>query len=201
MPPGGDMTLKESLESAQAEVTSLKAEAVKNTETTSGLTKQLEQLTAALKKMDDESKSKKAKKSDNKDGDDEDNKDGDDEDNKDGGDDEDQEDDGKDDKKSKSKKAKAETDIRVGLKVVDVTELKTRCDNAERDARNANARISQLEGEAKTIDTAAEIKAREIAARNGGNLPAKAHEHGNAETEKSVATGSWRERLTSFWKI
>lgn len=184
------MTLKESLEAAQKEVEQLKAEAQPKDEKISALTKQIEQLTADLKKMDDESKSK-SKKAAKKDGQD----DGDEEDKKDGGKDEEEE-----DGKGKSKKAKAS--VELGVEIHDVTELKTKLENAERDLRNSNARVKQLEGEATTVDQAAEVKAREIAARNGGNVPAKDHQAGNQEHEKAANPNApWRDRLSSFWKI
>jgi chromosome segregation ATPase len=181
-------TLKEQLETAQKEIQRLTSEGETSTETISKLEGQISE----LKKSDEDMKGKKAAKKD----------DGDPEDKKDGGDDEDQEDAGKNAKGKKAKTEAKAADVSLAVEVVDVTELKTKLETSERDLKNANARVKQLEGEAKTVDQTADVKAREIAARTGTPLPAKEHGAGDQTTDKKVnASAPWRARLSSFWKI
>jgi chromosome segregation ATPase len=185
-------TLKEQLEKSQQDVERLTSDAAAKDETISNLQTEI----VNLKKTEDEAKSKKtARKASEKDDQEEDKKDG-------GKDEEEEgegdEQDGKDGEKSKKMKAAADTAATTEAKI---SELQTQIAEAQRDLRSANARIKELEGEKKTIDETAEVKAREIAARNGGNLPAKEHRAGDPTTEKDPKAGSWRERLSSFWKI
>lgn len=52
----------------------------------------------------------------------------------------------------------------------------------------ANGKVTKLESEKKTVDEAADLKAREIAARSGGNLPAKQPGAGN-KIQEGAETG------------
>jgi hypothetical protein len=170
-------TLKDQLETAQSEILRLTGEAdTKDTK----ISELEEQLKPAPKPEPDEDDKNKGK-------------------------------DGKD-MPMKGKKAKADepapaataaptATVSVGVEVVDVNELKTNLETAQRDLKNSNARVKQLEDEHKTVDETAEVKAREIAARAGTALPAKAHNTGDQTTEKKVdASMPWRQRLGAFWK-
>jgi chromosome segregation ATPase len=53
----------------------------------------------------------------------------------------------------------------------------------------AKAKIVDLTGKITTVDAAADAKAREIAARNGAELPAKAHGAGDKTIENADTSG------------
>jgi chromosome segregation ATPase len=62
-------------------------------------------------------------------------------------------------------------------------ELKTANEKAakfEGELKTSTDKVTKLEGEKKTVDEAADVKAREIAARSGGNLAAKDPKAGNS---------------------
>ncbi|HEX3817531.1 MAG TPA: hypothetical protein VHW03_04515 [Chthoniobacterales bacterium] len=70
------------------------------------------------------------------------------------------------------------------------------------DKTTLEGEVAELKKNAKTVETAADEKAREIAARNGANLPAKQPGAGDSTTDDAgKATGTWRERVSSFWKV
>lgn len=169
------MTLKEELAEVKAENENLTGQIKEAAEKISRLESEAKSSEQTIVDLNAELKKAQDDKKENKD-------DGDPEDKKDGGDDEDKE-------KEKNKKAKAE--------LVALTE---RAEAAEFNLKSANARIKELEGEKVSVEQLAETKAREIAARNGGNLPAKQPRAGDKQTEKDPKTGSWRERLSGFWQ-
>jgi chromosome segregation ATPase len=82
------------------------------------------------------------------------------------------------------------------------TELNGKVATLESEKTELAGKVTRLEGEKKTVDQAADAKSREIAARAGANLPAKAPGAGDQTTDNAgKATGTWRERLTSFWSV
>jgi hypothetical protein len=67
---------------------------------------------------------------------------------------------------------------------------------AERDAK-----IIEINGKIVAVDTAADVKARELAARNGVVTPPKAPGAGDATIEPVAVTGTPRSRLAAFFTV
>lgn len=64
-----------------------------------------------------------------------------------------------------------------------------------------DAKILELTTAATTVDAAADVKAREIAARNGAELPGKQPGAGNKTTENAeVATGTPMQKLAAVFE-
>jgi hypothetical protein len=90
----------------------------------------------------------------------------------------------------------------ISAKDTQISELTTRAVKAEGELVTANGEITKLKAEKKTADELGDSKSREIAARAGANLPAKQPGAGDQTTGNAgKATGTWREKLTSFWKV
>jgi chromosome segregation ATPase len=83
----------------------------------------------------------------------------------------------------------------------DAKDKLTYIEKLEGEAKELTAKVEKLESEKTSIEAAADSKAREIAARNGADLPPKKQGAGNKEIENAEAqAGTPQQKLAAIFE-